>query len=218
MIAVSSRIDSGKSQRSGSCVPRDVVFQRITSGMPASRSASRPAPMASFVARSSAATRSGGIPNCSARSSAAPRAASLMTSLCRSMACIDPEPSSPLTTRTMCLSTIARRKRAGIRSMHCSPRRMRPTLPSSNSGPPPGRPSAAPVMTTVSSTRFASETETAPSPAAYSPASAWSKASESSSLGWLVASDTTSSPSASSTKPCSARLGPTSTKTRTPFW
>ena len=57
-----------------------------------------------------------------------------------------------------------------------------------------------------------------PSPAAYRPHSAWLNATTSPSFGWLVNSDTTSrrSPRTSSTKPCSAFFGPTSTKTRAP--
>ncbi len=58
-----------------------------------------------------------------------------------------------------------------------------------------------------------------PKPAAYSPHSAWLKAASSVSLGKLVNSASTSScrePSTSSTKPCSAFFGPTSTNTRAP--
>src|SRR5690348_5102308 len=58
-----------------------------------------------------------------------------------------------------------------------------------------------------------------PRPAAYRPHSAWLNATSSASFGWLVNSATTSScvlPSTSSTKPCNAFFGPTSTNTRAP--
>src|SRR5512132_334976 len=57
-----------------------------------------------------------------------------------------------------------------------------------------------------------------PRPAAYSPHSAWLNDGTSPNFGWLVNSAETSScePSTSSTKPCSAFFGPTSTKTRAP--
>src|ERR1039457_1416114 len=58
-----------------------------------------------------------------------------------------------------------------------------------------------------------------PRPAAYRPASAALKEGKSPFLGWLVNRVRTSScsePSTSSAKPCSARFGPTSTKTRAP--
>ena len=61
-----------------------------------------------------------------------------------------PEPSSSLTTRVMCLSSILRRNRCGIRSMNCSPASSRATFPSSKTWSVPGRPRAAPVMTTGS--------------------------------------------------------------------
>ena len=55
-----------------------------------------------------------------------------------------------------------------------------------------------------------------PSPAAHRPHSAELNETTSPGLGWLVARLSTSSPSTSEAKPCSARLGPTSTKTRAP--
>ncbi len=57
-----------------------------------------------------------------------------------------------------------------------------------------------------------------PSPAAHSPHMAALNEAVSPFLGWLVNSASTSSRSArtSSTKPCNAFLGPTSTKTRAP--
>ena len=58
-----------------------------------------------------------------------------------------------------------------------------------------------------------------PTPAAYRPHRAWLKATSSATFGWLVKSATTSScsePRTSSTKPCRAFFGPTSTKTRAP--
>ena len=48
---VSSRSSSGSPQRSGRWVPRWVVLYRITNGMPASRSASKPAAIASCAVR-----------------------------------------------------------------------------------------------------------------------------------------------------------------------
>src|SRR5690242_14789126 len=58
-----------------------------------------------------------------------------------------------------------------------------------------------------------------PSPAAYSPHSAWLSEAASPCLGWLVNSGRTSSwteASTSSTNPYSAFFGPTSTNTRAP--
>ena len=143
----------------------------------------------------------------------------------------------------MCLSRISWRIRVGMTSIPCSPCRMRATLASSKTCGAPGRPSAAPVMTTGSAdgagvrrrtrglvevtgehptgsrrrvsgrsatrrTLDAVPTLTAPMPDAYSPHSAWLKAVVSPSLGWFVASATTSSPRTSAANPCSALLRP----------
>ena len=88
-----------------------------------------------------------------------------------------PVPSSLLTRRVMCCSAISRRRRAGITSMNCSPSSRRARFPSSNSFAVPGVPTAAPVMTTGSSSRAGREvsrlaaaaaagSEGAPTPAA----------------------------------------------------
>src|SRR5664280_2231852 len=122
----------------------------MTSGMPASRKASKPAPIASFVTTSSALLRSSSMPYSATTSRAPARAASLMTSLVLSIVWKLPAPSSPLTSRTMFLSTILDRKRDGIRSMNCSPRRILATFMSSKTRSPPGRPRPAPVTTTGS--------------------------------------------------------------------
>ncbi len=127
-----------------------VVRYRITSGIPASRSASKPAAMASRVASSKARSRSGSTPNSATRSSGACRPASLITSRSLEMVSNDASPDGGLTSRVMCLSSMPRRIRRGMLSMNCSPARIRATLPSSNTRSTPGRPSAAPVMTTGS--------------------------------------------------------------------
>ena len=57
---------------------------------------------------------------------------------------------SLFTSRVMCLSAIACRTWRGMTSMNCCPPRMRATFSSSNTRSVPGRPSAAPVMTTGS--------------------------------------------------------------------
>ena len=177
---------------------------------------------------SSAAIRSALTPNSASRSSAPPRPASRITSSGSSIRWNPPEPSSPLTTRVTFMSTMARRCRDGTTSIRLSPRSRRATLPSSNTRGVPGRPSAAPVMTTGEPTGAARVTSeisatsaagrAAPNPAAYSPHSPWLNAVASASLGWLVDSADTPGrwPSVSSARLASARLGPTSTKVRTP--
>ena len=82
--------------------------------MPASRKASKPAPTASRVTRRGRASRSASTPNSRTRSSAPIRPASLMTSAVSSIVTKLPEPSSSLTTRVMCLSSMRRRNRCGI--------------------------------------------------------------------------------------------------------
>ncbi len=60
-----------------------------------------------------------------------------------------PLPSLDFTRRTMCLSTIRCRKRAGIKSTNCSPRRMRMALSGSMMDfSAPGRPRPVPLITT----------------------------------------------------------------------
>ena len=157
MTPVESRSSSGSPQRSGSWVPSVVVLYRRTRGMPASRSASNPAPMASRVAPSNAASRAASMPNCSTTSKGACLPASLMTSASRSMVSnVGLAPSSPLTSRVMCMSTIRWRYRRGMVSMNCCPSRIRATFSSSNTRSTPGRPSAAPVTTTGSLTAVTS--------------------------------------------------------------
>ena len=70
-------------------------------------------------------------------------------------------PVSLLTSRVMCLSTISRRTWRGTTSMNCWPERMRATFSSSNTRSVPGRPSAAPVMTTGSDSGGAAPSGTA---------------------------------------------------------
>ena len=82
------------------------------------------------------------------RSKAPARAASLITSSALSIVSKRAVPSSPLTSRVMCLSSISRRRRPGMTSMPCSPASRRATFASSKSRSAPGSPSAAPVMTT----------------------------------------------------------------------
>src|SRR5579864_5404915 len=89
----------------------------MTRGMPASRSASIPAAMASCVVRSSAPTRSAETPNSFSASKLPARPASLITSSTSLMVSNVGPPLSLFTRRVMFLSSIACRKRAGITSI-----------------------------------------------------------------------------------------------------
>ena len=115
--------------------------------MPASCSASMPAAMASCVSRPSACTRSSSTPNSAPRSKAPARPASLITSSRRSIVSKRAPPSSLLTRRVTCLSSIAWRRRVGMTSMPCSPWSRRATLSSPKRCSVPGSPSPAPVIT-----------------------------------------------------------------------
>ena len=146
-MPVSSRSDSGSSQRSGSWVPSVVVLYRMTSGMPASRSASKPTPIPSRVTMSSASSRALSTPNCSMTSYGAICPASLMTSATLSTSWKLPDPDSSLTRRVIRMSAIIARYLSGTAVMNCWPSSSRATLASSKTGCLPGRPSEAPVMT-----------------------------------------------------------------------
>ena len=123
--------------------------------MPASRSASMPAAIASWVSRPRAGIRSASMPNSSPRSNSPARPASLITSAGLSIVS-KRAPDSPLTSRVMCLSSISWRIRVGID--------IDPLLAVQDAGDVavvehawcPGRPRAAPVMTTGSAVDAAS--------------------------------------------------------------
>ena len=89
-------------------------------------------------------------PNSATTSSGACRPASLMTSASSSMVSKVGSPDSRFTSRVMCMSTICCRSRCGMVSMNCWPSRIRCRFSSSKTRSTPGRPSAAPVMTTGS--------------------------------------------------------------------
>ena len=149
MTPVSSRRAGGKSQRSGRNLPVVVWRYVCTRGMPASRRASSPAAIASWLVMSSASTSFSGTPYSSVKSNEPGRPASLMTSSGSVMTWKLPSPSSDLTTRVMRFSTILRRKRSGMRSMNDSPRRMRRALSGSITDfSAPGNPRPVPLITT----------------------------------------------------------------------
>jgi hypothetical protein len=78
-----------------------------------------------------------------------PRAASRITSSGSVIVWNEPLPSSLFTTRVMCLSSIAFRKRAGTTSMSSSPPQDAPHVGVVEHRGVPGNPSAAPVITTA---------------------------------------------------------------------
>jgi len=147
---VSSRIFSGNNQRSGKCVPFDVVLYLLCSGIPASRIASKPAPIAKTVTASRAEIRSSGKPKSSTISFWLLFPASLITSARSSMVSKRGPPASDLTRRVIFFSAISWRNLFTIGLINCSPRNILARFSSSNTFSVPGRPRAAPVIQTSS--------------------------------------------------------------------
>ena len=104
--------------------------------------------MAIWVVRSRASISAVGTPYSACRSKLPARPARRMTSEGWSIETNWPLPSSPFTSLIMFLRSIRLRKRSGMRSMNCSPRRMRRTFSGSiRDLLAPGNPRPVPLIT-----------------------------------------------------------------------